>query len=405
MIQPRPSAPHSAAPVQSARALADRSAALYRHAFGARPAGVWSAPGRVNLIGEHTDYSGGLVLPFAIDARASVAIGAGEDFMVASAQRPGPAEIFTAADMVPGGRAADGWQGYALGVVWALRQRGYDVPPVRIALDSAVPVGAGLSSSAAIECAVALALSDYLELELDRPTIARIARQAENDFVGVPCGLMDQMASAASTPGHALYFDVGADSIEHIPFDTPAAGLQLLVIDTRAHHSLADGEYAKRHAQTEAAAQQLGVGRLSDISFFELEAALARLTGPDAVALRRRTRHVITENERVRTVVDLLREGRIHTIGAAITESHLSLRDDFEVSCTELNLATDSALEAGALGARMIGGGFGGSVIALAESSASRHLAARVEAAFAEAGYRAPTIRAVVPADGAHRDR
>ncbi len=378
----------------------------FRARFGADPAGVWSAPGRVNLIGEHTDYTGGLVLPFAIDARAQAAIGpngAGV-FRVTSAQRDNDVISVAAQDLRPSSPAVKGWPAYPLGVVWALYERGIDVPPLDIALDSAVPAGAGLSSSAAVECAVALAISDHLECGLDRPTLARIAQRAENEFVGVPCGLMDQMASAASTEGHALFFDIGADTTWHIPFDTAAASLAMLVIDTRAHHSLADGEYAKRRADCETAAGQLGVELLSQVPFERLDHALAGLTGPRATVLQRRVRHVITENQRVRETVALLREEHIAAIGPLLSASHASLRDDYEVSCAELDLAADTAETAGALGARMVGGGFGGSVIALTAADRAGVVANSVIDAFSRAGYTRPVVRSVTPAAGARRD-
>lgn len=385
--------------------------ALHRRLFGADPAGAWSAPGRANLIGEHTDYSGGLVLPFAIDARAQVALGPSDDghFHVASAQRSGSVTHAAPGDLQPGSPAAKGWAAYPLGIVWALQQRGVEVPPLTIALDSTVPAGAGLSSSAAVECAVALAISDHLGLGLGLPTIARIGQHAENDFVGMPCGLMDQMASAASTAGHALFFDIGADTIEHIPFDTEAAGIATLVIDTRVHHSHADGEYATRRADVERAAAILGVDLLSQVLFENLDWALDKLSADgDSAApadvLQRRAKHVITENQRVRETVALLRAGYIEAIGEALSASHESLRDDFEVSCAELDLAAESAEGAGALGARMVGGGFGGSVIALVPDDRARAVEDGVIQAFAKAGYGVPVARKVTPAAGALRD-
>jgi galactokinase len=384
---------------------------LHRTLFGTEPVGAWSAPGRANLIGEHTDYSGGLVLPFAIDARAQVAVGRSDDgrFHVASAQRRGGVIHARSDDLEPGSPAAKGWVAYLLGVVWALRRRGVDVPPLTIALDSTVPAGAGLSSSAAVECAVGLAISDHLDLGFDLPTIARIGQQAENDFVGMPCGLMDQMASAASMDGHALFFDVGADVIEHIPFDTKAAGIATLVIDTRVHHSHADGEYATRRADVERAAATLGVDLLSQVLFSNVDWALEKLAdgpfdGTPADVLQRRAKHVITENQRVRETVALLRAGYIEAIGEALSASHESLRDDFEVSCAELDLAVQAAEAAGALGARMVGGGFGGSVIALVSDERASAVEDGVTRAFADARYRAPISRRVSPAPGARRD-
>ena len=380
-----------------------RAALLFRSRFGADPAGLWSAPGRVNLIGEHTDYSGGLVLPFAIDARATVAVGpaATGGFRVTSAQRRAAVTTVAEGDLRPGGAAARGWPAYPLGVLWSLREAGFDVPPLDLALDSTVPAGAGLSSSAAVECAVALAVSDLLGLGLEREHLARIAQHAENDFVGMPCGLMDQMASSACTAGHALFFDIGASHIEQIPFDPDAVGLQVLVIDTHAHHALADGEYARRRAECEAAARTLGVDFLSQIGPADLDAALGRL---GEATLRRRVRHVVGENDRVRRVVALLRAGRLAEAGPELSASHASLRDDFEVSCIELDVAAAAAERAGALGARMVGGGFGGSVIALVHEEDAHAVGVAVSAAATEHRFAAPTVRAVRPADGARRD-
>lgn len=386
-------------PKSSPSSVAD----LFRSRFGPEPVGVWSAPGRVNLIGEHTDYNGGLVLPFAIDARASAAIGPGgtDRYRVASAQRSGTIATAATDALEPGTPSASGWQAYVFGVIWALREAGYQVPPLDIAVDSTVPAGAGLSSSAALECAVALSISDHYGFDLSRKELARLAQHAENDFVGMPCGLMDQMASMVSTAGHALYFDVGAGSIEQIPFAPHEFGLQTLVIDTRTHHALADGEYAKRRRDCEAAARALTLESLSDLMPQDLSAALARL---DSDTLRRRVRHIVTENERVRAVTDMLRHGHLHDIGAPLSASHASLRDDYEVSCAELDLAAAAAERAGALGARMVGGGFGGSVIALVPDNHTRAVENGVIRAFAVAGFAAPTIWTVHPATGASRD-
>jgi galactokinase len=386
------------------------AAALFRSRFAAEPVGVWSAPGRVNLIGEHTDYNDGLVLPFAIEARARIALGPAHDgrFAVVSAQRRGATVRVRPEDLLPGSPVTAGWAAYPLGVLWSLRQAGHTVPPLCLALDSAVPAGAGLSTSAAGECAVALAASEHLDLGLARPEIARIAQRAENDFVGVPCGLMDQMVASCCTPGHALFFDVGAGTTEQIPFDPLSAGLRTLVIDTRVHHALADGEYARRRADCEAAAVQLGVPSLSALHPGQLPDALARLSGPDAEVLGRRVRHVVTENQRVRAVTTLLRTGDpgdTAAIGPELTASHDSLREDYEVSCPELDVAVAAALSAGALGARMVGGGFGGSVIALAPVQAVDGVRSAVRNAFADNGFGEPAVRTVAPSEGARRDR
>jgi len=380
-----------------------RAVELFRSSYGREPNGVFSSPGRVNLIGEHTDYNDGLVLPFAIDARATVAAGANPDGMVrvVSAQRPAAPAVHPLADLRPGGPATNGWAAYLFGVVWALRSRDIPVGGMDLALDSVVPTGAGLSSSAAVECATALAVSTLSGVELPVETLARIAQQAENDFVGVPCGLMDQMASTAAHAGHLLFFDIGRDVVEHIPFDPGASGLAVLVIDTRAHHSLADGEYAKRRASCEEAAGELGISSLRELDGRDLDEVLPRLSSD---LLRRRVRHIVTENSRVRDVVALLSDGRMAEIGPLMTASHMSLRDDYEVSADELDVAVDAALAAGALGARMTGGGFGGSTIALVPTDQQQAVAEAVVKAFDRRGFTAPVIRPVSPAEGARRD-
>ncbi|WP_037364052.1 galactokinase [Nakamurella lactea] len=379
--------------------------------YGGRPDGVFSAPGRVNLIGEHTDYNNGLVLPFAIDARAQVAVRRIDEpvIRVVSVQREGAVIEAPLSVLRPGTAAATGWPAYLLGTAWALIEAGIDVPGAELALDSAVPVGAGLSSSAAVECATALALSTIAEVRLTPADLARLAQRAENAFVGVPTGLMDQMASAGCRAGHLLFFDVGAGTTENIPFDPAANGLQVLVIDTGVHHSLADGEYAKRRASCEWAAELLGLNTLRDIT--DAGEALARLGSPasglpaaDRELLVRRVRHVLSENGRVFDVVQRLRAGDIAGIGADLTESHISMRDDYEISSIELDTAVDAALGAGALGARMTGGGFGGSAIALVPSQDAARVAEAVDRAFAAAGFAAPTSRHFTPADGARRE-
>ncbi|MDQ2847755.1 MAG: galactokinase [Actinomycetota bacterium] len=379
----------------------------------ARPSdGVWSAPGRVNLIGEHTDYNNGLVLPFAIDARAELAAGTIDEpvIRVVTAQRPGAIVEAPLAVLSPGSAAATGWPAYIFGAVWALMEAGIEVSGAELALDSSVPVGAGLSSSAAMECATALAVSELAGVHLTPSDLARLCQRAENAFVGVPSGLMDQMASAACRKGNLLFFDIGANSTEHIPFQPEESGLQMLTVDTKAHHSLADGEYAKRRASCERAAELLGLNSLRDID--NLPAALAVLSTASSLdpterdVLVRRVRHVVTENARVLEVVQRLRTPGCDwvAVGDDLTASHTSLREDYQVSSVELDTAVDAALRAGALGARMTGGGFGGSTIALVPVERVDDVSSQVENAFAAAGFTAPVIRPVSPADGASRD-
>ncbi len=378
--------------------LADAFAAL----TGQPPAGIWSAPGRVNLIGEHTDYNDGFVLPFALPARTAAAAARRDDgrLTVRSLQWPGELADVAVADLRPG--HPGGWAGYVAGVVWALRASGHQLGGLDIVIDGAVPAGSGLSSSAALECATALAVSALGGIHQPLADLARLARQAENDFVGVPCGVMDQMAAMLSRAGHVMFLDTRTGQTEHIPFDLARSGLELLVIDTRVHHDLADSGYAERFSNCAAAARLLGVRALRDVPAAGLPGALARLAAEPVLA--RRVRHVVTENARVLDTIDLLRAGQPARIGPILRASHASLRDDFEVSAPELDTAVAAAVAGGALGARMTGGGFGGSAIALTPAAASASAAAAVVAAADWAGHPVPTIGVVLASAGARCD-
>jgi galactokinase len=359
---------------------------------------TWSAPGRVNLIGEHTDYNDGFVLPFALARRTTVAVAAADSPLWTVRSSYGDARVtFTAADLDPG-RVA-GWAGYVAGVIWVLRESGVDVPFADIAVTSDVPVGAGLSSSAALECATLAALAELAGTDLPRSRWPELARRAENAYVGMPCGILDQSAAVQCRAGHALFLDCRSRQAQHVPLDLAAAGLAIHVIDTRAPHRHAGGEYANRRATCEAAARALGLPALRDVA--DLTAALSTLD--DDVA-RRRTRHVVTENQRVLSTVELLRAGRIAEIGPLLTASHASLRDDFEVTVPELDVAVEAALAAGALGARMTGGGFGGCVIALLPTGLAPAVSDAVSQAFARAGFAPPAFFDAAPADGVRRD-
>jgi galactokinase len=387
-----------------------RARATFGELAGGEPAGVWAAPGRVNVIGEHVDYNGGLCLPFALPHRTYVALAPRADgaLAVASAQVAdddagqgrarweGPL-----ADVAPG--TVDGWAAYAVGVPWALREADLPVPGFDAAVDGLVPLGSGLSSSAALECAVAVALDDVAGLGLGgsdagRARLAQACVRAENDIAGAPTGGMDQAASLRSAAGSALLIDCTDFSVRHVPFDLAAAGLELLVIDTRAHHALTDGQYGSRRQQCERAAALLRVRWLREISPGDLDGALDRLRElvddpEEADEIGRRVRHVVAEIERVRQTVALVEAGDLAGVGPLLDASHASLRDDYEVSCLELDLACSSALAAGALGARMTGGGFGGSAIALVRRDDTERIADAVAAAFLRAVPSAPAER------------
>ncbi len=383
----------------------ERVQTLWRRVFDAAPAGVWAAPGRVNLIGEHVDYNRGPCLPIAVPHRTFVAVRPRPDDIIRIVSALAPEQVWTGSlDTVAAG-SAPSWVGYAAGPVWALAELGHSVGGFDAAIDSCLPLGAGLSSSAALECSVALAVAELAGLGLadtdaGRSVLAAACVRAENDIVGAPTGGMDQAASLRSRAGHALVLDTLDHSAGAVPCDLAGAGLQLLVIDTRVSHALVDGQYAARRRACEQAAAQLGVGSLREVT--DLDAALARLTDP---MLRRRARHVLTEIDRVWQVHALLRAGRVGSIGPALDASHASLRDDYEVSCPELDAAVDAARGAGALGARMTGGGFGGAAIALVENDTQQHVRDQVRKVFADRGWLEPVIFAVVPAAGAARVR
>jgi galactokinase len=365
----------------------------FRQTYGRDPDGVWHAPGRVNLIGEHTDYNDGLVLPFALAQGITVAAARRDDgvFELCSRQSPDSVRV---SDPVPG--SISGWAAYAAGVVWALRAAGHDVGGASLLIDSDLPQGAGLSSSAALECAVAVALCDLYGLDVPRPELALIAQRAENEFAGMPCGILDQSASLLCTEGHALLLDCRSGLSAQVPLDLTA--LTVLVIETRAEHELLDGGYASRRTACEKAAKMLGVTALRDVE--DLGGALERLEDP---VLRRRAQHVVTENHRVQAAVGLLRAGAVAEVGALLTASHLSLRDQFEVSWPEADVAVQEAVRAGARGARMVGGGFGGSVIALVPVERVSRVRDAVTEAYATRGWEAPRFLDATPSAGARR--
>ena len=379
--------------------LTDALARAFAGHFGHEPDGVWQAPGRVNLIGEHTDYNGGLVLPFAINRTTKVAVAARADRTVRLASGFPDAEPveFDLDAFTP--EQASGWSGYPAGVAWELERAGITVPGFDLYVTSDVPVGAGLSSSAALECAVALALSDLTGAGLGRAALADIGRRAENNVVGAPTGIMDQSASMLGTRDCAVYLDCRDLSSRPVPLRLEESGLVCLVIDTKVSHAHASGGYAERRFSCIRGAGAMGVDDLRELDAADLTRAERLL---DDVTFRR-VRHIVTENERVARTAELLATRGPGAIGELLDASHRSMRDDFEISCPELNLAVDAARANGAIGARMTGGGFGGSAIALVPADDADRARSAVLAGFAAGGLRAPDVFSVLPAEGARR--
>lgn len=386
----------------------DAARDLFIALTGHAPTGVWSAPGRVNLIGEHTDYNDGFVLPFAIQHRTYAAASLRDDdrIRVASTFAADPVEVAVADldTLFPsaGAPTVPEWSAYVLGVAWALRALTPDAPGrgFDLAIASDVPVGAGLSSSAAIEGATASALNDLWALDLDPVTLARAGRRAENEAVGAPTGIMDQMASMLGQPDAATFLDCRTLDAVSIPTGFAPAGLEVLVMDTKVSHSHSTGGYRERREACERGAALMGVPALRDLGVDDLPRAAELM---DDVTFRR-VRHVVTEDQRVLDTVRMLREQGPRAIGDLLVASHASMRDDFEISVPELDLAVDTALVAGAVGARMTGGGFGGAAIALVDRDRVAAVSDAVRRAFADAGYGAPHLFTVTPSEGPRRD-
>ncbi|NDK30984.1 galactokinase [Nesterenkonia sp. Hz 6-5] len=368
--------------------------------FGREPDGLWAAPGRVNLIGEHTDYNDGLVLPFALPQHTLAAASRRSDTTLrVRSVNTAESEEFELTALVPG--THQGWSSYVAGVFWALSQAGYASGGMDIAVSTTVPLGAGLSSSAALECAVACAAAELSGHHIEPLDLAVIAQRAENDYVGMPCGLMDQMVSMVAREGHAVLFDTRSRQVKHVPFAADHA--EILVIDTKAPHKLVDGEYAARRSQCKQACVELGIPSLRELNNLaqeDLESAMRQLSDD---VLRRRVRHVVTENQRVLDMVEALQAGRLEAAGALMNASHASLRDDYEVTVPEVDLAQRTLVSAGAYGARITGGGFGGCVIALVETDTAGSLQQEVVEAYAEAGFTAPEHFVAIPSSGARR--
>lgn len=378
----------------------ESAAVAFEARFGYAPTGIWSAPGRVNLIGEHTDYNLGFVLPFAINRRTYAAIALRTDSLVRVASSF--SDVQHQVDLTEIAKNAENdWAAYPFGVAWAvakLAQRtgiGFDAY-----FESDVPVGSGLSSSAAIECSTALALNDLWQTGLSRPELARAGQLAENEIVGAPTGIMDQSASLLGERDHAVFLDCKSLEAESIELGFDAAGLELLIIDTRVAHRLNDGGYATRRAACELGASQMGATSLREVSVAQLDKAKEIM---DDITFRR-VRHIVTENERVLETLEKLRNEGPTAIGALLNASHVSMRDDFEISIDELDTAVDVAIRHGAVGARMTGGGFGGAAIALAPIAKVSEITLAVLAEFELLGYGKPNIFAVTADQGARRD-
>jgi galactokinase len=336
----------------------------------------YSAPGRVNLIGEHTDYNLGVALPIALPQRTIVALtpSDADALTVRSDREDSTARI--PLDTAPGG--VTGWPAYVAGVVWALRRAGHRVIGGDMAIESTVAIGSGLGSSAALECAVLGAMLGAAGVSLEPVERAKLAQLAENEYVGAPTGLLDQLASLFGEPRTAMLIDFRDLSVRPVPFDPDSSGVALLVIDSHAPHRHAGGEYAARRASCERAAAGTG----------------------DPVDARR-ARHVVTENNRVLDFVAALGESDYGEAGRILTASHASMRDDFEITTDHIDLIADTAVRAGALGARMTGGGFGGCVIALASSDVVEEVKGTVRTAMVDAGYPEPTVTRTSASAGA----
>ena len=366
---------------------------LFAKGFGYPPEVVASAPGRVNLIGEHIDYSEGFVLPFAIDAVTKCAIAKRDDekIRIISAQKKN--EVIESNLESIAAKEGSAWSRYIYGVIWAMEiDSGLD-----IYIDGKVPLGAGLSSSAALECSVATALNHLFHLEKTLPELARLTQRAENDYVGVPCGIMDQSISLMARAGYGLLLDCQDLSTRHIKIDFASSSLRLLIIDTQAHHALTDGGYAKRRESCEEVAKIFSIPSLRQLS---MESLLAHKTKLSDIQFKR-ARHGVSEMLRVLDAVKALEAEDFEALGQLLNQSHNSLRDDYEVSCPELDLGVETALRSGALGARMVGGGFGGSAIALIKESDAGTISSTIERAFAKSGFKAPRFFDSLPSDGA----
>jgi galactokinase len=366
---------------------------------------IASSPGRVNLIGEHIDYNDGWVLPFAIRERTRVRVATSHDPAVSIRSKQQGDEIRLPLDQMRPENRRNDWSDYVAGTIWSLATtadfRERVMVGLDIEVDGQVPLGAGLSSSAALECSLAFALNHLFDLQLDLATLARVAQRGENEYVGMPCGIMDQAVSLMAKKGHALLLDCVDLSTRHVPFDLTPEGLQILVIDTMAHHELIDGGYKERRDTCHRTLRQLGFASMRDLDLNQLELFANSL---DPIGFRR-IRHAVTEISRVHEMVSALDSRDFMRVGAILDASHASLRDDYEVSCSELDLAVEVAKKCGALGARMVGGGFGGSAIALIESAKVSSAEDLIRSAFSEKGFAAPRFFIATAEEGSRIEK
>jgi galactokinase len=346
---------------------ADRTVLLdaFRRRFGTPARLVAVAPGRVNLIGEHTDYNEGHVMPLAIDRTVAVAAAPQADAVHAYSLDYGEDDSFSPAEIRP--LPEGGWRNYVRGVAWALREAGHGLRGLQLAFSGDVPIGAGLSSSAALEVAVAAAFAAISEIPLDPRDLALLAQRSENGFVGVQCGVMDQLVAVFGQPDHALLIDCHSLDVEPVPLTLDDQGVAVVIVDSAVRRSLGDSPYNQRRRECAQAAAALGVPALRDVAPDDLEAR-GRELPPE---LYRRARHVVTEEARVTAAVAALRRGDLVTLGRLLYGSHESLRHDFQVSCPELDLLVELAAPVeGVLGARLTGAGFGGCTLNLVRRGA-----------------------------------
>ncbi len=368
----------------------------FKKIFGYEASGIWSAPGRANLIGEHTDYNNGFVFPFGIDRRTYVALSPRQDMLCRVAS--GLSEEIYEYEISQTMPTQLDWALYPLGVAWTMQEKakfGFDAYFV-----SEVPIGAGLSSSAAIECSIGIALNEIWEAGYSKQQIALLGQKAENEVVGAPTGIMDQTASMLAKSDAAVLIDCKTLETKLVPLGLSSQGLVVAVIDTRVSHRHSDGGYRSRREACEKGAKIMGVESLRELTVSDLDAAKQKM---DDVTFRR-CRHVITENQRVLEAVNALRAGEMDQLGQLLLQSHASMRDDFEISIDELDTAVEVAMRVGAVGSRMTGGGFGGAAIAIIDQSKLEMLSAECKREFLAHGFAEPNVFAVIPSDGARRD-